>query len=105
MLAVRHDERTRRASAPCADKRRTIIWRSLVEFQIKNLVALEPPYGIVGLKRHTFAVWAEVCLSVVAAKGELAQVFEVAFGLFGRVGLGEKFLCGERPHGHEKKQP
>ena len=53
-----------------------VITRRIFHFHRENLVALQAPFGIVALKRQRFSVGTPVSLCIVAAEGELADVFQ-----------------------------
>jgi len=61
-----------------------------VDIHEEDLVAGEAPGFVVALEGELFAVGAEVGFGVIAAVGELAEVFEVFF-----LGVGEGACAGE----------
>ena len=85
MLAVGHEVRAGGAAFAIADGLRAIIWFAgrFFDFHGENLVALQPPLGVVALESEPLAIRAPVSFRVVAAKSELADVFEVGFGFAG----------------------
>ena len=85
MLAVGHEVRAGGAAFAIADGLRAIVGFAsrFLDFHSENLVALQPPLGVVALESEPLAVGAPVGFRVVAAESELADIFEVGFGFIG----------------------
>jgi len=82
VLAIWHEIGTGGAAFQCAD----CLWpigavaRCVFDFHAENLVAFEPPFLVIALERKRLAVRAPIRFCIIAAKSELADVFEVFFG-------------------------
>lgn len=91
VFAVRHKKSAGGTALSCADHRRfhSRFFDRFFDGHGEYLVTLEAPGFVVALKAQPFSVEAPVGLCVIAAEGELADIFEMRF-------LNRRFFRGGR---------